>query len=315
MNFSARASIAVALIGMAATASMAETTQTSAAACPFDNGGSTLENDGLVLTRYALGLRGATMVANTSFAVGDTSTIESNIACPSCGLRVTDDKDALNNPIFTVADATIISRKLAGFSGPALTNGIALGSGTRNTPAAVQSFLLAGCGATGGTVTSVATGPGLTGGAITGAGTIGLDATQRLPIPACADSQTVLWNATSGNWICAGWTPPVTYSLSTVENLRMLRGTIVNGFIGQDIYGAGFAVTNTFSAFPDGRYTITFNVPFPSVPTVTASSNCSFAQATRITSISNTLARLETRNSAGSLESNCVVSFIVVGPQ
>jgi hypothetical protein len=115
--------------------------------CPFDNGGSTLANDGLVLTRYALGIRGAPMLANTSFAVADASSIESNIACPSCGLRVTDDKDAFNNPIFTVADATIISRKLAGFSGDALTNGISsLGSGSRNTPAAVQSFLLAGCG-------------------------------------------------------------------------------------------------------------------------------------------------------------------------
>jgi hypothetical protein len=144
--------------------------------CPFDNGGSTLENDGLVLTRYALGLRGATMVANTSFAAADAATIESNIACPACGLRVTDDKDALNNPIFTVADATIISRKLAGFDGTALTNGIAsLGTGSRNTPTAVQSFLLAGCGATGGTVTSVTAGAGLTGGTITAAGTITAD--------------------------------------------------------------------------------------------------------------------------------------------
>ncbi len=112
----------------------------SAQTCPFDNGGSTLENDGLLLTRYALGLRGATMVANTSFATGDAATIESNIACSACGLSVTGDS------AFSVADATIISRKLAGFSGAALTNGLALGSGSRNTPAAVQSFLLAGCG-------------------------------------------------------------------------------------------------------------------------------------------------------------------------
>jgi trimeric autotransporter adhesin len=106
--------------------------------CPFDNGGSTLENDGLVLTRYALGLRGATMVANTSFAAVDAPTIESNIACPSCGLNVT------GGGTFTVADATIISRKIAGFSGPALTNGLGL-SGPAVT--AVNSFLLAGCGA------------------------------------------------------------------------------------------------------------------------------------------------------------------------
>lgn len=89
--------------------------------CPFDSGGSSLENDGLVLTRYALGLRGAPMLANTSFAAADAATVESNNACPACGLRVTDDKDALSNPIFTTADATIISRKIAGFSGAALT--------------------------------------------------------------------------------------------------------------------------------------------------------------------------------------------------
>jgi hypothetical protein len=106
--------------------------------CPFDNGGSTLENDGLVLTRYALGLRGATMVANTSFAAVDAPTIESNIACPSCGLNVT------GGATFTTTDATIISRKIAGFSGAALTNGLGL-SGPAVT--AVNSFLLSGCGA------------------------------------------------------------------------------------------------------------------------------------------------------------------------
>jgi hypothetical protein len=107
--------------------------------CPFDNGGSSLENDGLVLTRYALGLRGAPMVANTAFAAGDATTIENNIACPSCGLNVT------GGATFSVADATIVSRKIAGFSGPALTNGLGL-SGP--TIAAVNSFLLAGCGTT-----------------------------------------------------------------------------------------------------------------------------------------------------------------------
>lgn len=111
-----------------------------AAACPFDDGNSTLANEGLVLTRYALGMRGAPMVANTAFAAADAPTIESNIACPDCGLNITGESTV------TAADATIISRKLAGFSGASLTNGLALGVGTRNTPAAVQSFLLAGCG-------------------------------------------------------------------------------------------------------------------------------------------------------------------------
>jgi hypothetical protein len=157
-------------------------TQTSAQICPFDDGNSTLSNDGVVLTRYALGIRGTALLANTDFASADPAVVESHIACPGCGLRITDDRDGLNNPIFTAADATIISRKLAGFSGNALTNGLALGSGSRNTPAAVNSFLLAGCGTTGGTVTSVTAGTGLavspnaTGGSITTTGTIGIAA-------------------------------------------------------------------------------------------------------------------------------------------
>ncbi len=113
----------------------------SAQSCPFDDGNSSLAVEGLVLTRYALGLTGAPLVANTGIDAVDAPTVEAAINCPSCGLNIT------GNPTMTVADATIISRKLAGMSGSALTNGLALGSGTRNTPAAVQSFLLAGCGA------------------------------------------------------------------------------------------------------------------------------------------------------------------------
>ena len=117
-------------------------TSISAQTCPFDDGNSSLAVEGLVLTRYALGLTGAPLVANSGIAAVDAPTVEASINCPSCGLNIT------GNPTMTVADATIISRKLAGMSGSALTNGLALGSGTRNTPVAVQSFLLAGCGAT-----------------------------------------------------------------------------------------------------------------------------------------------------------------------
>jgi trimeric autotransporter adhesin len=249
---------------MAAAQTVAATTATQATTCPFDDGNSSLAVEGVVLTRYALGITGAPLVANTGINAVDAPTVEASINCPSCGLNIT------GNPTMTVPDATIISRKLAGFTGPALTNGVALGSGTRNTPAAVQSFLLAGCGATGGTVTSVtagtglaggpitttgalniassyqlpqscangqvpksngaggwacaadltgtsggsgtvtsvATGAGLTGGPITGAGTIGLAASQLLPTTTCGDSQTLIWNSTGSNWICAAWAPP-----------------------------------------------------------------------------------------------------------
>jgi trimeric autotransporter adhesin len=116
--------------------------------CPFDDGQSQLTREGVVLTRYALGLTGVPLVNGTGFDVADAPTIASNIACPSCGLNITGNVDGGGNPVVTVADATIISRKLAGFSGAALTNGVALGSGSRNTTAAVNSFLLSGCGTT-----------------------------------------------------------------------------------------------------------------------------------------------------------------------
>ncbi len=137
--------------------------------CPFDDGNSSLTVEGVILTRYALGITGAPLVASTGINAADATTVEAAITCPSCGLNIT------GNPTLTVADATIISRKLAGFSGAQLTNGLALGSGTRNTPSAVQSFLLAGCGATGGTVTSITAGTGLTGGTITASGTLAVN--------------------------------------------------------------------------------------------------------------------------------------------
>ncbi len=140
----------------------------SAQTCPFEDGNSALTREGLVLTRYALGLRGAPLVAGTDFAAADAPTVEATILCPSCGL------DINGSGGFDVVDATIISRKLAGLKGDALTDGLALGSGTRNTPAAVNSFLLAGCGATGGTVTSITAGTGLSGGTITASGTIAI---------------------------------------------------------------------------------------------------------------------------------------------
>ncbi len=116
--------------------------------CPFDDGNSQLTREGVVLTRFALGITGPAMVNGTDFIAADAPTIASNIACPSCGLNITGNVDGGGNPVVTPVDATIISRKLAGFSGSALTNGVALGSGSRNTPAAVNSFLLSGCGTT-----------------------------------------------------------------------------------------------------------------------------------------------------------------------
>lgn len=114
--------------------------------CPFDDGNSQLTRQGLLHTRDAFGLTGAALVNGTDFVASDAPTIQLNIACPSCGLNITGNTDTGGNPVVTVADATIISRTLAGFQGASLTTGLALGSGTRNTSSAVNSFLLAGCG-------------------------------------------------------------------------------------------------------------------------------------------------------------------------
>ena len=173
--------------------------QTHAQTCPFDDGNSSLEMEGLILTRYALGITGAPLVASTNINAVDAPTVEASINCPSCGLNIT------GNPTMTVADATIISRKLAGFSGAALTDNLALGTGTRNTPAAVQSFLLAGCGATGGTVTSITAGSGLTGGTITASGTIAVDsAVVQLRVSStCSAGTFITAVAANGTVTCA----------------------------------------------------------------------------------------------------------------
>jgi hypothetical protein len=122
-----------------AVASFAFALPAYSATCPFDGGGSDSVNDGLVLTRYALGITGAPLVASTRYASLDPLQVKNNIECVGCALDMNGD-----NAIDTV-DTTIIARHLAGFSGNALTNGLALGSGSRPTPSSVQSFLASGC--------------------------------------------------------------------------------------------------------------------------------------------------------------------------
>jgi len=136
--------------------------------CPFDDGNSTLTREGLILTRYALGMRGAPLLEGTDLVGQDPNSIDITVNCPACGL------DVNGNGTFDTTDATIISRKLAGLTGPALTDSLSLGNGTRNTFAAINSFLLAGCGTSSGTVTNITTGTGLTGGPITTTGTVSI---------------------------------------------------------------------------------------------------------------------------------------------
>jgi hypothetical protein len=98
-----------------------------------------------------------------------------------------------------------------------------------------------------GTVTSVATGAGLTGGPITAAGTIGLAASQLLPTTACGDSQTLIWNATSSNWICAAWAPPGGGAANAFVNGG-------NSFGGPALVGTTDATTMSLRSGGNGAY-------------------------------------------------------------
>ncbi len=119
--------------------------QAHAQTCPFDTGGSDAINDGVVLTRYALGITGAPLTASTRYASLDPLQVKANIECVGCALDMNGD-----NQVDTV-DTTIIARHLVGFQGASLTAGLALGAGTRNTTATVVSFLANGC-AVGGSI-------------------------------------------------------------------------------------------------------------------------------------------------------------------
>ena len=111
---------------------------TAASTCPFDTGGSDALNDGVVLTRYALGITGAPMIASTRYASIDPLQVKNNIECVGCALDINGDG------VVDTVDATIIARHLAGFQDASLSAGLALGVGTRNSPSAVTSFLVNG---------------------------------------------------------------------------------------------------------------------------------------------------------------------------
>ena len=109
----------------------------AASVCPFDTGGSDALNDGVVLTRYALGITGAPLTANTRYASLDPLQVKANIECVGCALDINGDG------MVDTLDTTIIARHLSGFTGASLTAGLALG--TTATTASVVSFLANGC--------------------------------------------------------------------------------------------------------------------------------------------------------------------------
>ena len=78
-----RSSLRYRHILLAITARLSVSDTLHAQTCPFDNANSQLTREGVVLTRYALGLTGAALVNGTDFVATDAPTIQSNIACPS----------------------------------------------------------------------------------------------------------------------------------------------------------------------------------------------------------------------------------------
>jgi hypothetical protein len=123
-------------VALALTAFTLTLTQANAATCPFDNGGSDAVNDGVVLTRYALGITGAPLTASTRYASLDPLQVKANIECVGCALDVNQDG------VVDTIDTTIIARHLAGFQGSSVTNGLGL---TPTVAASVTSFLANGC--------------------------------------------------------------------------------------------------------------------------------------------------------------------------
>ncbi len=113
------------------------------ASCPFNVAGASgvpkFALDGMLLARYARGIRGAALIANVApgaSLVGAEAAIAANIA----RLDVDGDGD------FTTADALIISRYLAGFSREAWTTNISLPAlAQRRAGTSVESFLTLGC--------------------------------------------------------------------------------------------------------------------------------------------------------------------------
>ena len=115
-------------------------TSDAQAVCPFNvAGGTTADSlrDGVLLVRYARGLRGGPLVAGTG---ANATTVEANIAANASRL------DVNGNGVFDLDDAAIIARTEFGFSVNAwLPDGRAGAYATRTNAAKIKSFVDADC--------------------------------------------------------------------------------------------------------------------------------------------------------------------------
>ena len=124
----------------AATAAALLSVSTAYAACPFNvAGGASADSlrDGVLLVRYARGIRGAALVAGTT---ANSSTVETNISAN------VDKLDLNGNGVFDIDDAAIISRSVFGFGSPAwLPDGRAGPYATRTLTPQLKAFVDSGC--------------------------------------------------------------------------------------------------------------------------------------------------------------------------
>lgn len=133
----------VPLVPLASAAAFALLSATTAhAACPFNVSGDAVSDslrDGLLLVRYAQGLRGSALVAGTTAA---SPAVENLIVANTAGL------DVNGNGVFDIGDAAIIARSVFGFSYQSwMPDGQAGAYATRTSPALVKTFVDAGCAA------------------------------------------------------------------------------------------------------------------------------------------------------------------------
>jgi uncharacterized protein (DUF1800 family) len=114
-----------------------------AASCPTAVSGAptaTLTVDGVLLTRYALGIRGGALTANLRSAVPLPSTVEATITSARAALDVDDDS------AFTSTDALILARMMAGMPVSSWIAGISFSASARRKDAdAIAAFVAAGC--------------------------------------------------------------------------------------------------------------------------------------------------------------------------
>ncbi|TAG77515.1 MAG: hypothetical protein EAZ21_14725, partial [Betaproteobacteria bacterium] len=113
------------------------------AQCPTNVAGGSLPRltiDGVLLARYAQGIRNPELTSGLASAGQISNTAQSSIASNEASFDVDGDGS------FTATDALILSRHIAGVKGDGLLQGVTVGAlGTRKSAADISAYLSSGC--------------------------------------------------------------------------------------------------------------------------------------------------------------------------